>query len=84
MESGNNSHYSTENHIIEITVLLVISILAGILSAFIWNKDWLFKLLRKVKVTEQSSYHSALYSAFAYYKNCYAVLHLKSQRRLYG
>jgi len=39
MESGNNSHYSTENHIIEITVLLVISILAGILSAFIWNKD---------------------------------------------
>ena len=84
IETESNSNFSTENHAIVVFVHLLISIVVGILSSLIWNKDWLFKLLRKTKVTEQSSYHSAQYSAFAYYKNCYVVLHLKSQRRLYG
>ncbi|MCY4313182.1 MAG: DUF6338 family protein [Gammaproteobacteria bacterium] len=69
IETENNSNFSTENHAIVVFVHLLISIVAGILSSLIWNKDWLFKLLRKTKVTEQSSYHSAQYSAFAYYKN---------------
>jgi len=71
IETENNSNFSTENHAIVVFVHLLISIVVGILSSLIWNKDWLFKLLRKTKVTEQSSYHSAQYSAFAYYKNCY-------------
>ena len=41
-------------------------------------------LLRRLNVTRQSSYQSAQYSAFAFHRNCYVVLNLKGERRLYG
>ncbi len=86
LEKRNNSSYSDsfENYTVEIVFLLLISIVVGILSSLIWNKDWLFKALRKIKITKQSSYRSAQYSAFAFHNDCYVVLHLKNQRRLYG
>lgn len=82
-EQENNSYYSDENHT-KILVLLLVSIAVGIFSSLIWNKDWLFKALRKSQITKQSSYRSAQYSAFAFHSDCYVVLHLKNQRRLYG
>ena len=48
------------------------------------NRDALHRLLRRWKITRQSSYPSAQYSAFAYDGGCYVVLHLKDQRRLFG
>ena len=69
---------------VEILILLGIAVLSAVLAAYIWNKDLLHRLLRKIKVTKQSSYRSAQYSAFAFHSDCYVVLHLKGQRRLFG
>ena len=68
----------------EILLMLGIAVLTALLAACIWNKDLLHRLLRGIKVTKQSSYRSAQYSAFAFHSNCYVVLHLKGQRRLFG
>ena len=69
---------------IGIVVLVLIAIIAGLVAAWLWNQDLPHRWLRKWKVTRQSSYRSAQYSAFAFHANCYVVLHLKGERRLYG
>ena len=68
----------------EIVVLASVSVAVGIASAYAWNKDYFHKLLRRCKVTVESSYPSALYPAFALYGPCYVVMHLKGGHRLYG
>ena len=67
-----------------IFVPAIIAVLLGLGFAYVWNNDLLHKLLRWLKMTRQSSYQSAQYSAFAFHQNCYVVLHLKRGRRLYG
>ena len=52
---------------VEILVMLGIAVLSALLIAAIWNKDLLHRLLRRFKVTMQSSYRSAQYSAFAFH-----------------
>ena len=69
---------------VEILLMLAIAVLSALLAAWIWNKDLLHRILRRIKVTKQSSYRSAQYSAFAFHSDCYVVLHLKGQRRLFG
>lgn len=68
----------------EIIVLVAVSVVFGLISAYAWNNDTVHGLLRRLNVTRQSSYQSAQYSAFAFHRNCYVVLHLKGERRLYG
>lgn len=67
-----------------IAVSVLIAIVAGLFAAWLWNKDLPHSWLRKLKLTRQSSYRSAQYSAFAFHTNCYLVLHLKGERRLFG
>lgn len=69
---------------VEILLMLGIAILSALLAAWIWNKDLLHRFLRRIKVTKQSSYRSAQYSAFAFHSDCYVVLHMNGQRRLFG
>ena len=69
---------------VEIFILALVSVVFGLVFASIWNADTLHRLLRRWKITRQSSYQSAQYSAFAHHGDCYVVLHLKRQRRLYG
>ena len=59
---------------------VVLALIAVILS----NTDWMHRLLRHIRVTKETSYPSVWYSSFAQNKDCYVVLHLKGQRRLYG
>lgn len=68
----------------EIFALVFVSIIFGIISAYAWNNDFFHKTLRRVNITRQSSYQSAQYSAFAFHRNCFVVLHLRGDRRLYG
>ena len=68
----------------EILILILAAVAVGLVSAWAWNRDALHRPLRRWKVTLQSSYRSAQYSAFAFYDGCYVVLHLKDERRLFG
>ncbi len=63
---------------------VILSIILGLFSAFIWNNDLFHKFLRYLNITRQSSYQSARYSAFAFHRNCFVVLHMRGERRLYG
>ncbi len=67
-----------------IAMSVLIAIVAGLFAAWLWNRDLPHGWLRKWKLTRQSSYRSAQYSAFAIHTNCYVVLHLKGERRLFG
>ena len=78
------SHMGDWNASTLIVMLVCVAIALGLISAFIWNSDQLHRRLRKWRVTRESSYRSAQYSAFAHHSNCYVVLHLKGERRLYG
>ncbi len=72
---------SIENSII---VPGITAIIFGLGFAYVWNSDILHKFLRHLGLTRQSSYQTAQYSAFAQHGDCYVVLHMKGERRLYG
>lgn len=67
----------------EIFWLVIIAIFLGILFSFFLNNDHVHKILRKLKITNQTSYPSEWYGVFS--ENVtYIVLHLDDGRRLYG
>ena len=55
-----------------------------LLAAYVSNTDSIHGFLRRLGVTKETSYPSGWYSAFSQHGDCYVVLHLKGQRRLYG
>ena len=61
-----------------------VAFVVGIVVSTIVNHDLLHRALRKVRMTRESSHPSEWYSAFAEYSDCYVVLHLVGERRLYG
>lgn len=61
----------------------VIAVLLGFLSCHVASSDKLHSLLRRLKVTTQSSYPCEWYSAFSTRKR-HVVLHLINGRRLFG
>lgn len=83
MSASNESLSSDQMPSIFVSQLLV-AILLGLGAAFAWNKNWVHKWLRRWGLTAESAYRSARYSAFAFNRDCYVVLHLKGERRLYG
>ena len=69
---------------LETTVSLGCAIIVALVAAFSSNQDLPHRLLRKVRITTETSYPSEWYSAFSRYSDSYVVLHLKGDRRLYG
>ena len=63
---------------------ILLAVLFGGIAAWIWNEDILHKFCRKINISVQSSNYSTRYSAFTMNRDCYVVLHLKGERRLYG
>ncbi|WP_315975556.1 DUF6338 family protein [Pseudomonas sp. 14P_8.1_Bac3] len=61
----------------------VMAVLLGFLSCYISSSDKLHGLLRKVKITRQTSFPSQWYSAFST-RPRFVVLQLLDNRRLYG
>ena len=60
------------------------AILLALLATYFSNNDTLHRVLRKMRVTKETSHPSEWYSAFARKDPRYIVLHLKDRRRIYG
>ena len=78
-----NSQPLKWNNNVNIVCLLTIAVLIGIAFTYYANNDKFHKLLRKLKITKETSYSSEWFSAFSE-KITYVVLHLKDERRIYG
>lgn len=65
------------------TISLAAAILFGLVLARVSNHDSVHSLLRRLRITHQTSYHSEWYGALSQNRG-YAVLHLGGERRLYG
>ena len=68
----------------EIMVSVGIALVLGLIAVYFSNTDTLHGLLRFLRLTKETSYPSEWYSAFHHNPDCYVVLHLQGQRRLYG
>ena len=68
----------------EVLVSVPVAVVLGLMAAHASNKDYLHRLLRRLGITRENSYPSEWYSAFSRHSDCYVVLHLKGERRLYG
>lgn len=69
---------------LEITLTVFVAIVLGLFASYISNRDSVHGILRYVGVTKETSYPSEWYSAFSRHHDCYVVLHLVGQRRIYG
>lgn len=62
---------------------VILAILLGIFLTFLYNNDVLHKFLRKLKITNQTSYPSEWYGTFSE-THLWVVLHFGDGRRLMG
>ena len=68
----------------EIVVSVSIALILGLVAVYFSNTDTLHRFVRFLRLTKETSYPSEWYSAFHHNPDCYVVLHLQGQRRLYG
>lgn len=66
-----------------LAVAVPLAFLIGTIFAFVANKDFAHRRLRKWGITTETSFPSEWYSAFVRRRG-YIVLHLEGERRLYG
>lgn len=69
---------------LDLLVIVVIALLTGVTFAVATNSDFPHRYLRRWRLTRESTYPSEWYAAFNLNPDCYVVLHMKDQRRLYG
>ena len=68
----------------ELVVSLVIAVVVALVATLFSNRDILHGFFRHVGLTQETSYASEWYSSFSRNQDCYVVLHLTGERRLYG
>ena len=68
----------------EVLVSVGIALVLGLIAVYFSNTDTLHRFVRFLRLTKETSYPSEWYSAFHHNPDCYVVLHLQGQRRLYG
>ena len=68
----------------EPVISILVAVALALMASFAANRDIVHGMLRNLGVTKETSYPSEWYSAFSRHGDCYVVLHLKGQRRLYG
>ena len=68
----------------EFMVSVGIALILGLIAVYLSNTDTLHRFVRFLRLTKETSYPSEWYSAFHHNPDCYVVLHLQGQRRLYG
>ena len=79
--AGTGSLWTGES---EIVIAVLIAVVVAVIAVYASNHDTLHGFFRWVRLTKENSYPSEWYSAFTRNPNCYVVLHLKGERRLYG
>ena len=62
---------------------IIIALVIGLVWSYLFNNDTVHKILRKIKITTQTSYPSEWYGAFSETKS-YIILDLKDERRIMG
>ena len=67
----------------EFVLFCIVSVLLAVSTAYVLNNDVAHQFLRRIGITRETSYPSEWYSTFARHE-CYVVLHMKGQRRLFG
>ena len=75
---------SDEEIIADVIASVPVSIVVGVIAAYVSNQGKLYAILRWLRITRETSYPSEWYSSFASHERCYVVLHLEGNRRLYG
>lgn len=68
----------------EIVVAVLIAVVVAIVAVYASNHDTLHGFFRWIRLTKENSFPSEWYSTFTRNPNCYVVLHLNGERRLYG
>ena len=68
----------------EIMVSVGIALILGLIGVYFSTTDTFHRFVRFLRLTKETSYPSEWYSAFHHNPDCYVVLHLQGQRRLYG
>ena len=63
---------------------VLISVMLALMTVYWSNNDTMHGILRRLGITKETSYPSEWYSTFWRLNDCYVVLHLKGERRLYG
>ena len=63
---------------------IAVAAAVALLVVLVVNYDLMHGLLRRLRITRETSYSSEAYSAFADYARHYVVLHLEGGRRLFG
>ncbi|MDR0443748.1 MAG: DUF6338 family protein [Treponema sp.] len=80
---GNHFVIGEWNQLSKIICSVVVAVCMGILWSFLYNNDIIHKLLRRLRITSQSSYPSEWYGTFSETKR-YIILDLKDERRIMG
>ena len=68
----------------ESEIVVAVLVAVAVVAVYASNHDTLLRFLRWIGLTRETSYPSEWYPAFARNPDCYVVLHLKGERRLYG
>ena len=69
---------------LEIAVSVLSAVLFALIVVYVSNNDIVHRFFRRIGLTRRDSYPSRWYSTFDQNDECYVVLHLKGERRLYG
>jgi hypothetical protein len=80
---SNGSAIAEWTSTIKVLWSIFFALLFGLLLSFFYNNDILHKFLRKLKITNQTSYPTEWYGTFSETR-LYVVLHLTDRRRLMG
>ena len=65
-------------------ISVAIAAVLALMVAYVLNNDLMHKVLRRCRITRETSYPTEWHSSFSRHEHCYVVLHLRGQRRLYG
>ena len=67
-----------------VLVPMVTAVALSVLTVALFNYDVLHLMFRFFGITRETSYSSEWYSSFVRNSDCYVILHLKGNRRLFG
>ena len=63
---------------------LTLAVALAVLISATYGNDTIHKVMRRIRITRETSFPSEWYSAFHRHRNCYVVLHLTDGRYLHG
>ena len=69
---------------LEATVSVLSAVVFALIVVYISNNDIAHGFFRRIGFTRENSYSSEWYSSFARNPDCYVILNLKDERRLFG